>query len=192
MRNGPTPPPADPGARRSRRALLTGGPVARSIARGDLWLYRTIRAAARPPEVVQAVSRFSKCGEHAGVWLVIGGVGTLVDGPRRPRWAHATKAVAGAYLANFALKNVFRRKRPLLDDLPQLIRTPTALSFPSAHATSSFAAARAYSALLPPVPLYVLAGSMALSRVYLGVHYPTDIVAGATFGTLMGGVGRCR
>jgi undecaprenyl-diphosphatase len=82
-----------------------------------------------------------------------------------------------------------RRKRPQLEKLPALISTPTSLSFPSAHASSSFAAARAFSALLP-VRLYVPATAMALSRVYLGVHYPSDIAAGALLGTLVGSVGR--
>ena len=185
-----TPPPQDPGSRASRRLLLRGGPVAKAVARADLALYRTIRSTARPPEAVQVVSRFSSTGEHAALWLVVGLAGTVLDADRRPRWKKAVSGVALAYLANFGLKNVFRRKRPLLEDLPQLIKTPTALSFPSAHATSSFAAARAYSPLLPAGPLYAVAGAMALSRVYLGVHYPTDIVAGATFGTIMGSAAR--
>lgn len=185
-----TPPPQDPGSRTSRRLLLRGGPVAKAIARADLAVYRAIRSTARPPEVVRVVSRFSSTGEHAALWLVVGLAGTVLDVERRPRWKRAVTGVGLAYFANFGLKNVFRRKRPLLEDLPQLIKTPTALSFPSAHATSSFAAARAYSPLLPTGPLYAVAGAMALSRVYLGVHYPTDIVAGATFGTIMGSAAR--
>ena len=173
-----------------RRFLLRGGPVARMIARADLTVYRAIRSTATPPEVVRVVSRFSSTGEHAGLWLLVGAVGTAVDEPRRAQWRKATTGVGLAYLANFGLKNVFRRKRPLFEDLPQLIKTPTALSFPSAHATSSFAAARAYAPLLPTGPLYAVAGTMALSRVYLGVHYPTDILAGATFGTIMGSFAR--
>lgn len=184
------PPPRDPGARTSLRLLLRGGPIAKALARADLATYRAIRSTARPPEVVRVVSRFSSTGEHAALWLVVGLAGTAFDVERRPRWKRAATGVGCAYLANFALKNVFRRKRPLLEELPQLIKTPTALSFPSAHATSSFAAARAYSPLLPTGPLYAVAGAMALSRVYLGVHYPTDIVAGATFGTIMGSAAR--
>jgi membrane-associated phospholipid phosphatase len=81
---------------------------------------------------------------------------------------------------------VVRRTRPALEELPALIATPTALSFPSAHSTSSFAAARAFSALMPPKPLYAAAGAMALSRIYLGVHYPSDVAVGAALGTLIG------
>ena len=61
--------------------------------------------------------------------------------------------------------------------------TPTGLSFPSSHSTSSFAAARAFGALLPRAPLYCAAAAMALSRLYLGVHYPSDVAAGAALGT---------
>jgi undecaprenyl-diphosphatase len=176
----------DPGARRSLRRRLAGGPVARAVARTDLRLYRLVRSAARPPGTVRWVRRFSATGEHAAAWLVLGATGAAVDVRRRRRWLTATEAVAAAYLLNTAFKAVFRRRRPLLDDLPALIATPTALSFPSAHATSSFAAARAYSALVPGGPLYAAAGAMALSRVYLGVHYPSDVAVGAALGTAIG------
>jgi len=50
----------------------------------------------------------------------------------------------------------------------------------------SFAAGRKLSEALPAPPLYVLAGAMALSRPYLGVHYPSDVVAGAALGDAVG------
>jgi membrane-associated phospholipid phosphatase len=193
MRDASQPPPspsaAEPGARRSLRALLRGGAFGQAVARADLRLYQLIRFAARPP-ALEPIGRFSRLGEHAAVWIVVGLIGMAVDRPRRPRWRRALGSVVGTYLLNTAIKGVFRRARPTLEDLPALIATPTALSFPSAHAASSFAAARAYSAMLPAGPLYATALAMALSRVYLGVHYPTDIAAGAVLGTITGSAGR--
>jgi decaprenylphosphoryl-5-phosphoribose phosphatase len=183
------PPAADPAARCSLRARLSAGSLARSIARGDVWLYRLLRQHGHDAAIERPVRRFSRLGEHAAIWLVLGLAGAAVDRPRRGRWLHATRAVILAYALNTVLKTVVRRRRPQLEKLPALISTPTALSFPSAHASSSFAAARAYARLVPGAPLYAIATVMALSRVYLGVHYPSDIAAGALLGTLVGGSG---
>jgi membrane-associated phospholipid phosphatase len=161
-----------------------------AVARADLRLYTLVRSAARPP-ASDAVRRFSRLGEHAAVWLAIGAAGALFDRPnRRDRWRRGVAAVGATYLANTAIKAVIRRRRPDLAGLPALIRTPTALSFPSAHAASSFAAARAYAGLLPARPLYLAAAAMAGSRVYLGVHYPSDVAAGALLGLALGSVAR--
>jgi undecaprenyl-diphosphatase len=138
------------------------------------------------------VRSFSLLGEHAALWLVLGGAGIAVDAPRRGRWRRAVVSVATAYVANTGLKVAVRRRRPALEGLPPLAATPTGLSFPSAHATSSFAAARAYSALVPGPPLYALACALSLSRLclYLGVHYPSDSLAGMALGTAVGQLGR--
>jgi membrane-associated phospholipid phosphatase len=93
--------------------------------------------------------------------------------------------VVTAYALNYLVKVSVRRPRPRLRDLPPLTPTVSRLSFPSAHATTSFAAARAYRGLAPTGALYGAATLFALSRPYLGVHYPSDVLGGALLGTLI-------
>jgi len=136
------------------------------------------------------VRRYSALGEHGAVWVLGGAAAAVLDPPRRPAWARATAVVGGAYLISSTIKAAIGRQRPAVETLPHLMSTPTGLSFPSSHATSSFAAARAFSRLVPAGPLYCAAVAMALSRLVLGVHYPSDIAAGAALGTALGSLGR--
>ncbi len=165
---------------------------ARTALRADVATYRAVRGQAVHPAVLQGALALSHFGEHALGWLAIGAAGTALDAPRRRAWARATVAVAAAHGGNIAVKRVVRRPRPDLADLPARGRTPSALSFPSAHSASTFAAVTAFGPLLPRVPWRALGATMALSRVVLGVHYPSDVVAGAALGVVVGGVGRTR
>jgi membrane-associated phospholipid phosphatase len=155
----------------------------------DEQLLRLARTRGHSPAVDRLVARFTLMGEHAAVWLAIGAIGAVADAPRRARWWRATGTVAGMYGLNTAIKLVVRRSRPRLRGCKPLIATPTTLSFPSAHASTAFAGAFAYSRLgLPAVPLYVLAAKLSYSRLYLGVHYPSDVLAGALLGTAVAAV----
>ncbi len=156
----------------------------------DLAVYRAVRGLARAEGHIAGVRRFSGLGEHGLIWLALGGTGTVLDRRRARRWRRATVTVAGAYVISTSIKLAVGRQRPAVEDLPQLMETPTGLSFPSSHSSSSFAAAQAFSALVPAQLLYAVAVPMALSRLYLGVHYPSDIVAGAALGTVLGRLGR--
>jgi membrane-associated phospholipid phosphatase len=156
----------------------------------DLALYRRVRSLAHTPDSVRWVRRYSHLGEHGAVWLAGGLAAAAADRGRRGHWLRATTCVGSAYLLSTSIKLAIGRKRPVIEDLPHLMATPTGLSFPSSHSTSSFAAARAYGTLLPAGPLYLAASAMALSRLYLGVHYPSDIAAGVALGSVLGTLGR--
>jgi len=174
--------------RTSRASASPRSSLASELQRLDVGLLESARTLGHTEARERAIAGFSALGEHAGIWLALGAAASVL-GPadRRRRWRAATGLVVGAYALNTVVKVAVGRRRPELPDLPPLVRTPTRLAFPSAHATTSFAAARAYSRLgLPPAPLYALAVSLAASRIYLGVHYPSDVLAGVALGSALG------
>jgi undecaprenyl-diphosphatase len=88
---------------------------------------------------------------------------------------------------NFVVKLVVRRQRPVLEGLPPLGGAPSSLSFPSAHATASFACATAMTRIAPEAAiLFVPAAAIAACRPYLGMHYPSDVLAGVVLGVALG------
>lgn len=153
--------------------------MSKRLLDADIVALRAMRTRGHTKPLETAARWLSVAGEHGGVWLAISTAGAA-RGNRAYRRAGIT--VASAYAVNQLTKVAIRRRRPALDGLPALVRTTTNLSYPSAHATTSFAGARALSALLPAAPLYALAAAITLSRPYLGVHYPSDIVAGSALG----------
>lgn len=146
-------------------------------------LLRFMRTAGHAPGAERTVARFSRLGEHGALWLAIGAGGCVVDPSRRSRWAKGMVAVANVYALNTAIKLIVRRRRPQLEGLPPLAKTPTQLSFPSAHTATAFAGAYSYSRLgMSKRLLYGLAVTTGLSRPYLGLHHPSDVLAGAALG----------
>ncbi len=154
-----------------------------------LWMVQS--AVGRPP-VVAAARGMSWFGEHAAGWLVIGLLGAVTDRARRREWLVAAAGVAAAHGTSVGVKRVVHRARPHDPSVRVLVGTPSALSFPSAHATSTTAAAVLYGRLLhrPLVP--TLVAPMALSRLVLGVHYPSDVLAGCALGGAVAMVTRRR
>ena len=161
----------------------------RPLAALDLRLLRLLRTRGHTPAVEAAVLRLAQAGENGLLWCVIALLGAAVGGRRRRQaYFRAIKIVLATLLANTVVKQTVRRARPVLEEeLPALTPVLSGRSYPSAHSSTSFAGARALSAAgMPAPPLYAVAVAMALSRPYLGVHYPSDIVAGGLLGDAMG------
>ncbi|MFE3699299.1 phosphatase PAP2 family protein [Nocardia tengchongensis] len=134
------------------------------------------------PAVVKAARGMSHFGEHSLGWIGIAAVGALVDKPRRRQWAGVAFGAFGAHAASVVIKRVVRRPRPNHPSVQVNVSTPSKLSFPSSHATSTTAAAVLLGRLTGlPLPA-VLVPPMLLSRVVLGVHYPSDVLAGSALG----------
>ena len=123
-------------------------------------------------------------GSYGALWLVIAAAAAAML--RRPQlfvWTLVSDGVG--QLVSGALKDVIRRARPHVD---ALVTRPHSHSFPSGHATTSFACATVLALALPRLrlPLLVLAAAIAWSRVYVGVHFPLDVLAGAALGAVIG------
>jgi undecaprenyl-diphosphatase len=161
-----------------------------ALGAADQAILRFFRTKApHDPATESVVKGLGIIGEHAAVWAAVGLAGAASDPGRRRRWLIGAATGPAAVVVNYAVKLTFGRERPLLEDHPPLARAPSKLSFPSAHATSSMAAATAFGRVEPRtrVPLYALATAICVSRPYLGMHYPSDVLAGAAFGILIGG-----
>jgi undecaprenyl-diphosphatase len=128
----------------------------------------------------------TRAANYSRLWLAIAG-GLAAFGGRRGRRAAERGLIAlalAAAVANGPAKLLVRRRRPFRHSRPALIRIPRSTSFPSGHSATAFAFATGAGAELPllaPV-LIPLAGAVAYSRVHTGVHYPSDVMAGAAIG----------
>ena len=142
-----------------------------------------MRTRGHWPPFERAVRAYATAGENGLLWYCIAAAGWALDGERRPVYVRTMKVTLATLVVNSAVKQLVRRARPVLEEeLPALVPTLSGRSYPSAHSSTSFAAAGALSDALPAPPLYAAATAMALSRPYLGVHYPSDILAGALLG----------
>jgi membrane-associated phospholipid phosphatase len=139
------------------------------------------------PAAETAMRLLGRAGENGAIWVVIGLAGALADPERRDAWLVAGVLGPAAIVLNYLVKLLVRRPRPVLEGLPPLGGAPSSLSFPSAHSTSSFAVATAATRIAPEAAvLYLLAAAIAIGRPYLGMHYPSDVLAGALLGTALG------
>ena len=160
------------------------------IVDADRDVLRAVRSVAHEPVTSIAIV-LSAWWVKGPLMVALAFVGDLRWGGRRlPVAAIATTiaAVLGSLLCS-VLKEVVDRARPsATGDWTALIETPSSASFPSGHAMGAFSAAMAIAVLRPELRwvALALAALVATSRVVLGVHYPLDVLAGATAGSAVG------
>jgi len=128
------------------------------------------------------VRPYTRAGDYGLLWIAVG------LGCRRPARVAAT--VWGTLGVNYAVKQAVGRERPADRDAGPLVPPPASSSFPSSHAAMSTAAALALCKVRPRLaPVWVaMAGAMAWSRAYAGVHHTSDVLAGVAVGAVTGAV----
>lgn len=152
-----------------------------ALTRIDHAVLRSTRRTLGGTPAVPLAEGLSHFGEHALGWLALGAAGWTA-GRRREEWAAGVAGVVAAHAAGVVVKRAVRRVRPTLEDVPALVGTPSRLSFPSAHSCSTAAAAVGFGPMLGHPPMVAVTAVMLVSRVLLGVHYPSDVVSGAALG----------
>lgn len=157
------------------------------MANLDLRTLRFMRTTWHTPGLEKAARGLGKAGNNGAIWVAIGVVLAILDGSNREAWLICAALGPIAIGLNYVVKLIVKRPRPVLEGLAPLGEAPSSLSFPSAHATSSFAVATAMARVEPLGALvFVLALALALGRPYLGMHYPSDVLVGAVLGVGLG------
>jgi membrane-associated phospholipid phosphatase len=156
----------------------------------DAVLVAVQSAIAGRPGVLPTARALSHFGEHSAGWVAVSLLGAVLSRRNKRAWLTAGAGAFVAHAMAVVIKRIVKRERPDHPAIVVNVGTPSKLSFPSAHATSTTAAsillARATGLPLP----WLFVPPMALSRLVLGVHYPSDVLTGVVVGAVVAkGVG---
>lgn len=157
------------------------------ISNIDAYILLFLQETVRSPFLTPVVEAVTMLGDGAIFWIAVSLILLAIPKTRKAGSAGLLALVLSLLVNNIILKNLVGRIRPfdMIEGLMPLIKRPGDFSFPSGHTGSSFAAAwvlyrrlRGWKGVLA----LVLAGLIGLSRLYLGVHYPTDVLFGVVSG----------
>ena len=162
----------------------------RSIKKLDFMILEFIQDTMRSKRMDRLMSLITELGDKGILWLSEAAVLMMIKKYRRSAAAILTGLVSGLIAGNLAIKNLVRRSRPCWTDpiSDMLVSIPKDYSFPSCHTMSSFMAARVmmhYDKRIG-IPSGIIASLIAFSRMYLYVHFPSDILGGAMLGNILG------
>lgn len=164
----------------------------RALREMDVAVYRGI-AEVDVPLADHFIRPLSEAANYSRIWMLLAGVLALAGGKEGKRVALRGLVAIGltSAVTNLAFKNIARRPRPDHSGVAEKRRLalPSSHSFPSGHTASAFAFASAVSADAPWLlrdTTVLLAALVGFSRVYTGVHYPGDVLAGAGVGWIAG------
>ncbi len=184
-------PPRERARRLRRRAADRRNPLGTlriAAGRADQALLVAMRTRfhSRPAEL--AAQGLGTFGEYGIGWAALGLVGAALGPEHRGRFVAAAAAGPAAIGLNYAAKSAVGRERPMIKGHPPLGPAPNELSFPSAHSAAAVAGATALGRVAPRArpALAGLAALVCLGRPYLGMHYPSDVLAGAALGLAIG------
>lgn len=148
-----------------------------------LWIQENVRADWMH-EFWKLITRL---GDKGYVWITIAIILLFFKETRKAGITVLISLVFSLLINNECLKHLMERPRPFVTfpEMIPLIAKPHSFSFPSGHTSSSFSAAMVLLYMLPKkygVPAVVMAAMIGFSRMYVGVHYPTDVLAGTLVG----------
>ncbi len=145
----------------------------------------------RSPALDRIFYPLSSAADHSLLWLILGTTRALRKNDVKFAVRFAAAMGFESALTNGPIKTIFDRRRPLAgavvsDPLPYGMHRPITSSFPSGHATAGFTAAVLLSRPGRRAPWFVLAAAVASSRVYVRMHFASDVIGGAVVGLVLG------
>ncbi len=157
----------------------------------ELNILLLIQQFIRTPVLTPVVIFLTSLGNAGIVWILVSALLLIPKKTRKAGFISFLALTASLFINNLLLKNLVRRIRPydVCSALLPLVKKPLDFSFPSGHTGSSFASAYVLYRYLPKkagIAALLLAALIGLSRLYVGVHYPGDVLAGVVTGILSG------
>lgn len=151
-----------------------------------LWIQEYLRN----PVLTPVLKVITNLGNGGAIWILLTILILLLPKTRRVGCMMAVALLGTLLINNMLLKNLVARTRPyeVIEGLTYLVKQPGDLSFPSGHAGCAFSAACIMLRRLPKrygIPAIVFAIVISLSRLYVGVHYPSDVLFGVISGILI-------